>query len=230
MEKHSRLKFLVLVVLIIAALYLVKFSPYAGKFNIDSIRAFVDAFGMAGWIVFIIIYGMAVTMMVPATLMTFIGAVLFGATESIFLNIAGFCAGSTLSFFIARSLGRDFVSNIFGRHKKLQKMIEKHGFSGLLLLRVFPLEPYGVVNYVCGLSAIKFPDFILATLLGFAPETFVLSYFFGKISEHALSGGIFSELLTPEFLVPALLLLILILATLGFRYRKKLSAGLLHRR
>mgnify|MGYP003731574585 CR=1 FL=1 len=201
-------------------------SPYSAKISIDSMRAFIDVFGVASWPVFIIAYAVAVTLMVQATLMTFIGAVLFGATESIFLNIAGFCAGFTLSFLIARSLGRDFVSNIIGRHKKLQKMVEKHGFSGLFLLRIFPLQPYGVVNYVCGLSAIKFPDFFLATLLGFVPETFVLSYFFAKISEHALSGRISAELLTPEFLVPAGLLLLLILATLGFRYRKKLSAAL----
>jgi uncharacterized membrane protein YdjX (TVP38/TMEM64 family) len=226
MEKHSRLKFLLFILLIAAALYLVKFSPYSGKFTIDSIRGFVDVFGFAGWIVFIAIYGIAAALMVPVTLMTFIGAVLFGPTEGLFLNIAGFSLGASLAFFVARRLGRDFVKSIFGKHKKLQKMVERHGFSGLFFLRIFPLEPFGIVNYVCGLSSIKFADYFLATLLGFVPETFIMTYFFAKISEHALSGSLLSELMTPEFLLPAGLMLLFILATLGFRYRKKLSAAL----
>ena len=230
MEKHSRLKFLVFILLIAAALYLVKFSPYSGKFTIDSIRGFVDMFGIAGWLVFIAVYAVAAALLVPVTLMTFIGAVLFGAKEGIFLNIAGFSLGAALAFFISRKLGRDFVKSIFEKHKKLQKIVERNGFSGLFLLRIFPLEPFGIVNYVCGLSNIKFADYFLATLLGFAPETFVMTYFFAKISEHALSGSILSELLTPEFLVPAGLMLLFILATLGFRYRKKLSLGLPRRR
>jgi uncharacterized membrane protein YdjX (TVP38/TMEM64 family) len=226
MGKHSRLKFLVFILLIAAALYLVKFSPYAGKFNIDSIRGFVDMFGFAGWIVFIAVYAVAAALLVPVTIMTFIGAVLFGPTEGLFLNIAGFSLGASLAFFIARRLGRDFFEGIFGKKKKLQKTIERHGFSGLFFLRIFPFEPFGIVNYVCGLSGIKFADYFLATLLGFAPETFVMTYFFAKISEHALSVSVLSELLTPEFLLPAGLMLMFILATLGFRHWKKLSAGL----
>lgn len=230
MEKHSRLKFLFFILLIVAALYVVKFSPLAGKFSIASVRAFVDVFGFAGWIVFIVIYAIAVSLMVPATLMTFIGAVLFGAAEGVFVNIAGFSLGASLAFFVARNLGRDFVKDLLGKYRKLQKMVEQHGFSGLFLLRMFPLQPFGIVNYACGLSSLKFADYFFATLLGFAPETFVMSYFFAKISEHALSGSILSELISPEFLVPAALMLLFILATLAFRRRKKLSSGLPRRK
>lgn len=39
-----------------------------------------------------------------------------------------------------------------------------------------PILPYDAINYLCGLSKIKYRDFILATLIGTVPACFLYAY------------------------------------------------------
>eukprot|EP00970_Alexandrium_tamarense_P008331 scaffold1593_cov193-Alexandrium_tamarense.AAC.32 len=54
--------------------------------------------------------------------------------------------------------------------------IEKEGFKLMLLLRLSPLFPFALSNYLYGASSIRFGPYFFGTLLGFAPGTFAYVY------------------------------------------------------
>ena len=53
--------------------------------------------------------------------------------------------------------------------KELYDQLSNQGFVILLPMRVIGFPPYGLIDFICGLSKMRFLDFFLATLIGTAP-------------------------------------------------------------
>jgi uncharacterized membrane protein YdjX (TVP38/TMEM64 family) len=84
-----------------------------------------------------------------------------------------------LSFLIGRTFLRDWAQKIASSSIKWRAVdgaISKEGFKVVLLLRLSPLLPFSVSNYLYGLTSVDFWSFISATLLGFAPGSFGIVY------------------------------------------------------
>lgn len=232
MQRKAYLKFGTLIVLLAAALWLVRFSPYASHFTITALRGTVAQFGWLSGLAFVLIAALGMAALIPATIFTFIGAVLFGTVLGFALNVASCALGASLAFFVSKKLGGDFVEHLLGEKKqKIHNLLERHSFSGLLVLRMIPGQPFVVINYACGLCRMNFKDFFTATLLGMIPSLFVFTYLASTLGERVLNGKLTSaELLTPHVLVPVLLFLALIAATLAYKYRKALRTTSLRRK
>ena len=76
--------------------------------------------------------------------------------------------------------------NDFPKFAKIDKAIGKEGFKLMLLLRLSPVFPFALSNYLYGASSINFPAFFGGTLLGFAPGT--LAYVYTGYVGKALTG------------------------------------------
>ena len=112
----------------------------------------------------------------PANVIAILAGVVFGPVKGFFLSIIGLFISGTVAFYISRCLGKDFVEGILGKRLlKLDNDLEEKGFKILLLLRLPPILPFDPLSYGCGLSKIKYRDFILASLLGVMPETLCYS-------------------------------------------------------
>jgi uncharacterized membrane protein YdjX (TVP38/TMEM64 family) len=73
-------------------------------------------------------------------------------------------------------LGRDFVKRVLKDHEKLNicdKFISKNGFISVIIMRLIPLFPWDVVNYGSGMCGIRLIDYLLATLIGTIPGSFM---------------------------------------------------------
>ena len=80
---------------------------------------------------------------------------------------------------IGRTLLRGYVERVLASSPKFQSMdraIEKEGFKLMLLLRLSPLFPFALSNYLYGASSIRFLPYFFGTLFGFAPGTFAYVY------------------------------------------------------
>merc|ERR1712071_203554 len=62
------------------------------------------------------------------------------------------------------------------KFQSMDRAIEKEGFKLMLLLRLSPLFPFALSNYLYGASSIQFVPYFFGTLLGFAPGTFAYVY------------------------------------------------------
>jgi len=222
-KNKNLLKFLLLILLIGIAVYTFKFSPYAEKITISGIKDYVLGFGALSFLVYIAIYAFGTLVSIPGTILTFVGAILFGTWLGTGLTVIGATIGASAAFFAARHLGRDFVQGLMkGKFKTFQKQVEKHAFKGILFLRLVPAFPFIAINYGSGLVKMKFMDYFWATFIGIIPGTFVYTYLFSTWGDAVLMGDFtWKQALTPQLLLPLGLFALLLIAPLAVKKLKK---------
>jgi uncharacterized membrane protein YdjX (TVP38/TMEM64 family) len=100
---------------------------------------------------------------------------LFGqVTGTVIVSAAGTLA-ATISFLIARYLARDRILKIAEKNPKfvaIDKAIGKESFKVVTLLRLSPLLPFSVGNYLYGLTSVKLMPYVLGSWIGMLPGTF----------------------------------------------------------
>ena len=118
---------------------------------------------------FVLAYALSVTLALPATVMTIIGGAVFGMWPGCILSWSGALIGSMVAHLVARSIGEDRVRRLLGRHRLLRRMQTRADFWMLIRLRVLPVAPFGVLDYVAGLAGVPLRVLILATAVGILP-------------------------------------------------------------
>jgi uncharacterized membrane protein YdjX (TVP38/TMEM64 family) len=188
-RKKATLKALILVAFIIGAILLVRFTPVKLFLTADALGRFLDMAGFWAPLAFILVYAAGVCFFVPGTLLTGLGAAIFGAYRGFVWVWIGAMLGSSLAFFIGRTLGRGFAASLIGdKLKKYDDAIERNGFATVLYLRLvyFPFTP---MNFGMGLTKVHFRDYFAGTGLGIIVGTFIFTFFIGTLKEVWASGN-----------------------------------------
>jgi uncharacterized membrane protein YdjX (TVP38/TMEM64 family) len=128
---------------------------------------------------YLLVYILGVVLAVPGIALTAIAGPLFGFWKGSLLVIIGSNAGCQITFFLSRSLGRDFIKKFIKSDTTADRIyhkIENNGFLVMLYLRLLPIFPFNGINYISGLTTIKHSHYTLATFVGMLPGTFVYVY------------------------------------------------------
>lgn len=103
---------------------------------------------------------------------------LFGWIPAGIYSIIGWTIGSFIAFFIAQKYGRPILTKIISLKdvEKFEKRIPQENiFLSIILLRIF--LPTDIISYALGLfTKVKKTTYTLATLIGYAPMAFAISY------------------------------------------------------
>ena len=188
-RKKAALKAFILAAFIIGAILLVRLTPVKDYLTVDSLGHFLDRAGFWAPVVFILVYTAGVCLFLPGTLLTGLGAAIFGAYWGFAWVWIGAMLGATVAFFIGRTLGREFAASLIGnRLKKYDDAIERNGFATVLYLRLvyFPFTP---MNFGMGLTKVHFWDYFAGTGLGIIVGTFIFTFFIGTLKEIWASGN-----------------------------------------
>ncbi len=193
--QRAFLKAVVFISFIIAAVYLVRFTPVKEFLTAEAMGRFLDDAGILAPIVYIAVYAVGVCLFVPGTLLTGLGAAIFGPYWGFAYVWVGAMLGSSGAFIIGRTLGREFAASLIGdRLKKYDNAIERNGFATVLYLRLvyFPFTP---MNFGMGLTKVRFRDYVSGTGLGIIVGTFIFTFFIGTVRDVWVSGN-WGELLS----------------------------------
>lgn len=138
------------------------------------------SFGVIAPIIFIALYMFRPLILFPASIMSIVGGMTFGAVAGTIYTVLGASLGAALSFFIARKLGMRFVKQkqekSGGKLEKIQADIERKGFLYVFFLRMIPLFNFDLISYTSGLSRVKFFSFFTATLIGIYQEPLLITF------------------------------------------------------
>jgi uncharacterized membrane protein YdjX (TVP38/TMEM64 family) len=188
-RKKAVVKALLLAVFIIGAILLVRFTPVKQFLTAEELGRFLDRAGFWAPVAFILVYAAGVCLFVPGTLITGLGAAIFGAYWGFVWVWIGAMLGASAAFFIGRTLGREFAASLIGnRLQKYDDAIERNGFATVLYLRLVYF-PFTLMNFGMGLTRVHFADYFSGTGLGIIVGTFIFTFFIGTLKEVWASGN-----------------------------------------
>ena len=220
---------IIVIVLIVAAIGAYYFIPSvnrtmnnivkmfaSGDFTV--VREFVASYGVYAVLVsFALMILQSIAAPLPAFLITFANASLFGWWKGAILSWSSAMAGAAVCFFIARILGRDLLEKLTSKAglEQIDEFFDKHGQLSILIARLLPFISFDIVSYAAGLTSMSFGSFFLATGIGQLPATIVYSYVGGM-----LTGGA-KMLVSALFILFALAALIVLLKQVYSERQKK---------
>jgi uncharacterized membrane protein YdjX (TVP38/TMEM64 family) len=199
------------VVLLVAALVII--SVAVGVPGVDRLRNDFAQFGIWAGILYAGLYAAISLAPLPAAVFTLAAGALFGVTEGLVVVEAGASVGAVIGFWLARVLGRDFVARVSGASIEwLDERFARRGVLAVLAVRLLPVLPFAAVNYVSGLTSIRFRDYLAGTAVGILPAA----------AAYVVLGAYGSTPGSVPFLVALAALLVLVVAGLvsGQRSRR----------
>ena len=190
--KNALGRLVALIAIVIALFLAMRFLPV--RQWLTSFNNWVAQTGVAGIFIFIGVYVVATVLLAPGSVLTIGAGFAFGLWKGFLAVSAGATIGAALAFLIARFIAREKVESIAQRNDKFRKIddaIGKRGAKLIFLLRLSPVIPFNLSNYLYGLTGVKFWPYVFASWIGMMPGTFLYVYIgaAGKAAVAVAAGG-----------------------------------------
>ena len=169
--------------------------------GVNTFLEWIQANPGPGVVVFAIVYFVATVLFIPGSILTLGSGFVFSASFGLGIGVllgslavfVGASAGAIVSFLLGRYLLRDSVSKLSMKYSIFQALdnaLETKGLRIMILLRLSPIIPFNAINYIAGVSALKFVSYFWS-LFAIIPGT-VLYVFLGA-SASSLADSAMSD-------------------------------------
>ncbi len=123
-------------------------------------------------------YVLGCVLMMPVMLLIAATGLVFGLMPGALYALAGTLCAAAAGYGIGAVLGRDLVRRMLGsRLHQLSRRVSRRGLLAMIVIRMLPVAPFGVVNLVCGASHLRFRDYLLGTVIGMTPGILLTTTF-----------------------------------------------------
>jgi len=155
--------------------------------DVAALRDYILSFGAWGPLVSVLLMVLqALAAPLPAFLLAFANGLAFGVFWGGMLSIAGATLAAAVCFWLARALGRGPVEALIGGAglESADRWFLRWGAYAILTARLVPILSFDVISFAAGLTRIRFWAFMVATVVGMTPATFVYSYLGGYAPQY----------------------------------------------
>lgn len=174
-----------LLIAIGAGWYLLPVGDWLG-----ALRGWIADLGLIGVVLFAAIYAIGTVFLMPGSVLTITAGFAYGFWGLPIVLVAA-TIGASLAFLVGRYAVRDRVRRLLETRRNIAAIdnaIAAEGWKIVLLLRLSPLIPFNLQNYVFGITAIPFPHYLAATFAGIIPGT-ALYVYIGALGDMAAGAG-----------------------------------------
>ncbi|KAK9146719.1 hypothetical protein Sjap_006622 [Stephania japonica] len=169
-----------LLFLLVVAAIVTAFIAFPIEKQLKNFLLWIDQnLGPWGPVVLAIAYIPLTILAVPASILTLGGGYLFGLPVGFIADSIGATIGATAAFLLGRTIGRSYVISKLKDYPKFQAVAiatQRSGFKIVLLLRLVPLLPFNMMNYLLSVTPLGVGEYMLASWLGMMPITLALVY------------------------------------------------------
>lgn len=184
---------------------------------VDLVKAWVAQLDVVGPVVFVLLYAAASMAFFPVSVLSGVAGVLFGPALGVPLVWLGCMLGAVGAFGVGRGMSRPAVERLAGgRLTRTNALLARHGGASIALLRLFPVGPFAMLNYLVAVTSLRPKQFLLGTGIGILPGVVI----------YTVLGGTVGDPASPAFLLSALALVVLIVGgAIGARRIARRSAA-----
>ncbi len=147
---------------------------------------------LAAMCIFLLVYALAVVLFIPGSLLTLGAGALFGLGWGFLTVIIGATLGATVAFLVGKYFMHEWISHKVSKYPRFQgvyQAISREGGKIIFFLRLSPLFPFSMSNYLYSLTSVKVSAYFWASLFGIIPGTLMYVYFGTLISNVATLGS-----------------------------------------
>lgn len=139
----------------------------------------VVAMQVWGAVLYPILYAACNVLLLPGGVLAVGSGLFFGLWWGTFLVLLGNVSAAAIAFLISRKLGRAWLERKFmgsRRWSALDAAIRREGWKIIFLSQVHPLFPTSLLNYLYGVTSIRFWPCMLWVAIGQLPGLFLYAY------------------------------------------------------
>lgn len=147
-----------------------------GMPGMADVRSTVDAAGVWAPLAFLALQAGLTVGPVPRTVFTLVAGALFGWALGLVLTLVATTLAAVVAFALVRATGGRLVERYArGRAVNWVRLrLDHHGLLAVTSLRLVPAVPFAALNYLSGLSAVRFWPYLLGTAVGIVPGTIAI--------------------------------------------------------
>lgn len=168
-----------LLILLVAAVVTACFTLPVEKILKDFLTWVEQDLGPWGPLVLAVAYIPLTILAVPASVLTLGGGYLFGLPVGFVADSIGATIGAGAAFLLGRTIGKPFVISKLKDYPQFRSValaIRRSGFKIVLLLRLVPLLPFNMLNYLLSVTPVPLLEYMLASWIGMMPITLAFVY------------------------------------------------------
>jgi len=136
----------------------------------QQLQLWLETMGIFAPIIYILLYTCGTLLILPSTPLNLMGGAIFGIWWGTLWTTIAALVAAIVAFAFTRTIGKEFIDRKLGkRWSAVDAEIRQGGLFYMFAVRLLPIIPYGIVNFVAGLTGIKFKDYLLGTLFGTLP-------------------------------------------------------------
>jgi uncharacterized membrane protein YdjX (TVP38/TMEM64 family) len=141
--------------------------------HLEDLRRVVSEAGPWAPVVFVLLQVLLNVPPFPRTVFTVSAGLLFGSLWGSLLTLTGTAIAAVLAFYLVRWTGGRLVAR-YATHRRavwVRRRLDHHGTLAVTSLRLIPMVPFAALNYLSGLSTVRFWPYLVGTVVGCIPGT-----------------------------------------------------------
>ena len=170
---------------VIAAAWLSGFGNVVRLANAEPLRRTLLASGPVGPLLYVGLYIVGGLALIPGFALTLLGGLIFGPWPGLVYASIGSTLAACAGFLIARYAARGLIATWVARRPTLNRLdsaVTRHGFRIVILTRLVPMLPFGVLNYAFGVTGVGFLTYALLSWACMLPSTAALTFTAGTLA------------------------------------------------
>ena len=150
----------------------------------DVFKQKILALGTVGPLIIIGTIALAIVMSpIPSAPIALVSGAVYGHIWGTVYVLIGSTIGAVAAFLIARLLGYDALKHWIGKNALTNWLGSQNSLMGIVFCtRLIPILSFDIVSYAAGFTALSFWRFLIATVAGIAPASFLLAHFGVELS------------------------------------------------
>lgn len=213
---RKRIKHFNLILVISIILLIIICAPRASKLSLQDLLDFTpESLPLAGLVLIGLYCLKAFVMFIPLTALYIGAGMVFPLGWAIGLTYFSLAVEGTIGFFLGRRLGSERVRALINKSERGKRIMELGAANGILscfIIRMIPGPPIELTHMFIGTTDIKYPHFIIGTLLGYTPGMIPL----------VVMGEAAVDPFSKKFLIAlALSIVVTVILSGGYLWRKK---------